>query len=279
MGCSDSKLSASTLHRYDNEITKIEKQLEEMRIECSDLKNIAGRRESKISRLKKEQNIIKNDDIKIEMTDEKIKVIKFYYSVHRRYCDDTESFDYIVLAPYNFCIRTDGGLDFTKIDEDFEKLSNYREEVELPKKWVLACFELYKQGTEFDKKSNILYNNLPNVTSTYDIFKANYDKAKEQLTNKEYQKAIDILVNIQFNEKTMEFKYLIYYDTACCYALLKNKEKMIEYLNKFTDSNNGKISYRYILNDKDLNEYKETEEFKKIIDKVKNNRKIKSVEL
>lgn len=279
MGCSNSKLSTANLTRDDIQITDMEKQLEKMSVECNDLKYIAASLESKILTLKNEQNIIKNDDIKIEITDKKIKVIKFYYSVHRRYCDDTENFDYIILEPYNFCIRNEGGLDFTKIDEDFEKLSNYREEVEIPKKWVLACFELYKQGTEFDKKSSILYNNLPNVTSTYDIFKANYDKAKEQLSNNEYQKAIDILVNIQFNEKTMEFKYLIYYDTACCYALLKNQEKMIEYLNKFTDSNNGKISYRYILNDKDLNEYKETEEFKKIIDKVKNNRKIKSVEL
>ncbi|MCX7703287.1 MAG: PDZ domain-containing protein [Planctomycetota bacterium] len=89
-----------------------------------------------------------------------------------------------------------------------------------------------------------------------------HKKAEEHHKKREYEKALEVYKEIleKFPDDTIAL-----YNSACAYSLLKNKEKAVEFLKKAVEA--GFVDFSHIESDEDLNEIRETEGYKEIMEK------------
>jgi hypothetical protein len=94
-------------------------------------------------------------------------------------------------------------------------------------------------------------------------------KAYDSILKKNYNESIEILseINESKNKKLMSEKYFL---LACCYSQLKNKDLAIENIKYYCYYLEYASISRLIL-DKDLDEYKYTDEFKSLIKLISKN--------
>lgn len=151
-----------------------------------------------------------------------------------------------------------------RISYDSSETTSSVTEVMLDKSWIDECKEILDAELSAKKKKQNVYKTRPlpindvsldNLWSsgTYNLIKANYQDAISDFT-KYLEMKPDNTGSV--------------YNIACAHALLKDKVKAFEWLNKAIEC--GYTDWQYTLDDDDFKELREEKEFKECISKMKN---------
>ena len=186
------------------------------------------------------------------------------------------TYDFFVGEPYNIIIRVSKSgyndkLDIFSSDKPLDAFFKYMDEkiteeiyvVNITKKWVDECYELYKLTKKINESKNTLFQTVPDIKTPHDLYKEHFRMGLEFFSNdKEYDLALN-----EFNKciKLKPTDINATYNIACCYSHKCDTENALKWLNIAVD--NGALDYLCLESDKDLTFIKNTDGFSKIIER------------
>lgn len=242
-------------------VNELQLTLQNKSDEITDLKNKLDSTKNELALLKEYNNDI---DFSNNINDnEKIKVIKYYLNDKI----NNISHQYIVYEPYNFIIYPNIDLNLSIISKNWETDINERDEIEISKKWIDECYKIYIKEKYIQRRKKELLETEPKIKGNFEISVEAATKGINLYKEKKYVEAINILNRYNFRNNI--YQSYIYYILTCCHSLNKDKENTIKYLSKCIES--GASNSNLLLNDDNLKEYKDTDEFTQILNKIKKN--------
>jgi hypothetical protein len=205
-------------------------------------------------------------------------MVKAYKYVYEGYDDPIHRYGHFkgtkfyIPSPYNIGIleihrKVQYIKKQTKID-DFPHYIPHPEivEIDMNEDLINKILANYEVQENMLKERETFIDGFDEYKKDEEIAEEIFRYALKQLNDREYEKSI--ITNQQILSKYPHVEKIVlttYYNIACGYSLLKNEEKMYEYLLQSVE--NGYIDWPHIITDSDLREYRETPNFVKIIQK------------
>jgi tetratricopeptide (TPR) repeat protein len=160
-----------------------------------------------------------------------------------------------VPEPYNFCIFTlNDEIKYMQRQYKIDKFTNDQfgfnpviQEIELDEKIVKKFYDNFLKEEEIKKEREILVTSLFQFKTDEDKAESLFEEANILHNEKKYHEAIqnyEFCIKVKFSSKES------YYNIACCYSLMKNKEESIKYIKLALD--HGYTNWFHMVSDEDL---------------------------
>lgn len=157
--------------------------------------------------------------------------------------------------PYNFCVFTlDDKIKYIKrqkvIDDfknDYFGFNPKINEIDMDEELIKKLYDTLKKEEEIKEERNKLTDNVLKYKTNEELADDSFEKARLAFKDKNYD------LSIELYNKSIEGNYALaasYYNIACNYSMMGNKEKAIEYINK--SLNEGYNNWYHMICDKDL---------------------------
>lgn len=196
--------------------------------------------------------------------------------IHYRGCIECDVFliPNYVKENSHFVIRVESGKLIFSVTENLPTerkkmygLSVYNiAEIEFDKKCADMCYELYKKEQDLIKENNDMAKAIPEIKTKFDIFEKEFHKGMMLFKECKYEESIKVFSNIAEKYPEISDSKNAVYNVACCYSILKNYNKTLEYLAKAFEL--GYYNWAHMIIDTDLQEIINDKRFVNIVRKM-----------
>lgn len=138
--------------------------------------------------------------------------------------------------------------------------------------WVNLCYDNYKKTIELNNETDALFRSQPIVLSECDLFDNLISDAEKEFNKQNYVSALNIYIECIEKYSINPKIFTAMYNAACCYSKMDDLRNSIKYIKLAVD--NGFNDWKQIIEDVDINKYKDNSNFVDIVRKmIENNPK------